>query len=358
MKWFSFFLLVAACWLCECNGGMPEKYTTRYRGIGMYHGVGEPNLPDTDIDKVGKWKANLVRWWLIWWHMPNDITPEAYRQFIAEQCDTLDAKIPAFERNGIKVCLVMGSYPGGRVEIGQWPPHRIFHEIPWQDEFVQTWEYIAARYKDNKTVVMYDLMNEPNSMLAPDVQGLLTLPELFLKTAQAIRAIDAETEIVYEACNDIFKGVEPFDVPGIIYSAHVYVPHLLTHQSVLDNAKLGVTYPGIIGDKYWDRDTLRNHYRDVKRFADDHHVRIFIGEFGCIRWAPNNSAYNYLKDCLEFFEEEGWDWTYFSLEPRCSYNWGATAWSAEHDTIYKSYCAPDEEPDRLTLLRSYFEKNE
>jgi aryl-phospho-beta-D-glucosidase BglC (GH1 family) len=357
---FSYFLVVAVCGLCGCknnhtdNGGTQEKLTTRYRGIGMWNGVGEPDVPDADIDKLGTWNVNLVRWWLIWWVMPNDISVEQYRQFITEQCDILDAKLPVFKRNGIKVCLAMWSFPGGKVEnAGQWPPHKIFYDESWQDEFVWTWEYIAARYKDNETVVMYDLMNEPNPGTANNV------PNVFLRTAKAIRALGDETEIVYEPVDgDRLKDFKPFDVSGIIYSVHAYYPHVLTHQGMSDGWPIGPVYPGILENEYWDAARLRDLYRDVKRFADDNRVRIFIGEFGCVRWAPDNSAYRYLKDCIEFFEEEGWDWTCFSLQPQCSYNWGATAWSAEHDTIYKSVCASGQETDRLELLKIYWKKNE
>jgi hypothetical protein len=341
----------------------------------MYDEVGVP-ASEADINRMGSWGINLTRWWLMWWHMPNDITPEVYRQFIEERCNHLDTLIPAFRRNGIKVCLVMGSYPGGKLVgaiEGKWDVHRMFRETAWQDEFVRTWEYIAARYKDEETVVMYDLMNEPSTGTMPNVPGLLTQPELFLKTAQAIRALGDETEIVFETPNDIFESLKPFDVPGIIYSVHVYYPHVLTHQGLSDDWPVGPVYPGILenqywegGEKprleneYWDAARLRDHYSDVKRFADTYKARIFVGEFGCARWAPGNSAYRYLKDCLEYFEEEGWDYMFFSLEPTpedCSYmNWGATMWSPEYDTVFQSSC-PVYETDRLTLFKSYWARN-
>jgi hypothetical protein len=45
------------------------------------------------------------------------------------------------------------------------------------------------------------------------------------------------------------------------------------------------------------------------------------GEFSVIRWAPG--AVNYLRDCIELFEQCGWDWTYHAYR-----EWDG--WSVEH----------------------------
>jgi hypothetical protein len=328
----------------------------------MYNCVGDPEVTEADIDKVGNWNVNFTRWMFIDYDVYS-YSVEEYRQFIASQCELLDAKLPAFERNGVKVCIALGSYPGHRTggdkdDAGY--PYRIFHETGWQEEFIRTWETIATHFKDNETVVMYDLMNEPYTGNALTMPGLLKMPDLFLKTAQMIRAMGDDTEIVYEPSEEFTLDViEPFDVPGIVYSVHAYAPYDLTHQGMSLDVLINTKYPGASMGQYWDSRTLRRYYSDVKRFSDNHHVRILVGEFGCVRWAPDNSAYNYMKDCIEFFEEEGWDWVNFSLQPTpCHANSGATGWSPEYDTVYKSQCAPDEETDRLQLLRSYFEKNE
>jgi hypothetical protein len=334
--------------------GVKSSFTTRYRGIHMYNDVGL-YVPEADIDKIGSWNVNLTRWAFIWSAMPDGVTVEQYRQFIKDQCDTLDIKLPAFERNGVKVCIVMGTCPGGRLSDG-WR-YRMFYP-PYMDElqdlFVEAWEYIATRYKDNPTIVMYDLMNEPG---ADDLAS--GQPEqLFLRAAQAIRAIDADTEIVYEPKdNATYDNLQPFDLPGIIYSIHVYIPHTLTHQGLQSTSPVGAVYPGNIDNIYYTKNRLRDDYRFAKRFSINNKVRFYVGEFGCVHWAPNNSAYNYFKDCLDYFEEEGWDYTYFSLEPACTDNWGATAWSAEHDTLYRSTACAIGNTDRLELLRSYWNKN-
>jgi aryl-phospho-beta-D-glucosidase BglC (GH1 family) len=331
-----------------------EKQTIRYRGIHMYDEVSVP-APEADIDKMGRWGVNFTRWWFLDEALPNDATRQQYQAFIVDRCDHLDTYMEALERNNIKVCIVLGSYPGGKRPIDNWTCN-MFYDQTLAETFVQAWTYISTRYKDNPTVVMYDLMNEPGII----GDATIMLPDLFLQTAQAIRAQGDNTEIVYEPVTTTdYDGFEPFNLPGIVYSVHVYAPGALTHQGISGNP-IGVAYPGDIDGAYWLKARIRDAHRAAKRFADTYGVRIFVGEFGCARWAPENSSYYWTKDCLEYFEEEGWDYIFFSLEPTpadCSYtNTGATMWSPEYDTEYLSHC-PVESTDRLELLKSYWSKN-
>lgn len=77
---------------------------------------------------------------------------------------------------------------------------------------------------------------------------------------------------------------------------------------------------------------------------------IYIGEFSCVRWAPNNSAYNYIRDCIEIFEEYNWDYDYFSFR-----TWNG--WSVEHSTGYYDDVLPTTKTGRELLFRSYFQQN-
>jgi len=48
----------------------------------------------------------------------------------------------------------------------------------------------------------------------------------------------------------------------------------------------------------------------AREFQLEHGVRMFVGEFSAIRWAPG--AAKWLEDAISVFEEYGWDWTYHS----------------------------------------------
>ncbi len=89
------------------------------------------------------------------------------------------------------------------VFIRLWPAGRnqdkeclIFKERSYQEAFVENWEKIARRYRGNKTVWGYDLVNEPVEGMVGE--GLMDWRALCEVTAKKIRAIDAEHAIVVE----------------------------------------------------------------------------------------------------------------------------------------------------------------
>ena len=89
----------------------------------------------------------------------------------------------------------------------------------------------------------------------------------------------------------------------------------------------------------------------VRNWQRDCGVQIYIGEFSAIRWAPDNSAYRYLKDLIDIFEAHDWDWTYHAFR-----EW--SGWSVEHGSDPKDTKPSAHPTDRQKLLLEWFAKNE
>ncbi|MDA3901505.1 MAG: hypothetical protein PF637_13435 [Spirochaetes bacterium] len=68
-------------------------------------------------------------------------------------------------------------------------------------------------------------------------------------------------------------------------------------------------------------------------------------------WAPDNTAYRYIRDCIELFDEYNWDWSYHNF--RASY-----VWSVEHSTDKNDYSVTPEPTDRFIPLQTAFQRNE
>jgi aryl-phospho-beta-D-glucosidase BglC (GH1 family) len=331
---------------------------SRLRGAMISPGKFKPE----DIQVLGgQWKANLIRWQLTWAGFPNGpadtATVEQYNDWIEEQCQKLDAMLPECEKYGVYVCLDLHTPPGGRLPRTEGSIMRLFYEQQFQDAFVAVWERLAKRYKNEKMVWSYDLLNEPVEGDMPENSTILNWRELALKTAKAVRKIDPQKAIVLEAepwgGPDTLEWFEPFDskeVPNVVYSVHMYLPHHFTHQGVYDSPT-GFNYPGESKGMYWDKKALRKSLQQTIEFARDYGVAIYIGEFSAIRWAPDESAYRYLKDCIEIFEEEGWDWSYHAFR-----EWDG--WSVEHDSDKNNHQPAAKPTNRQQLLQSWFEKNE
>jgi hypothetical protein len=73
-------------------------------------------------------------------------------------------------------------------------------------------------------------------------------------------------------------------------------------------------YPGVIDGTQWDKAALEAALKPVVEFQQAYGVRIYIGEFSAIRWAPDDSAHRYLADLIDIFERHGWDWSYMPSE--------------------------------------------
>jgi len=314
-------------------------------------GVMSPNtFRDEDLRVLGmEWNANVIRWQITrnWGRVGTERDLPEYDRWLESELEDLDKVLDASRRYGLKVVVDMHSPPGGRYENRDLA---IFHEPLYQDHYVTLWEKIARRYKGQPAVWGYDLVNEPVQNL-PSPSGVADYLETQVRAARAIRAIDPDVPIFIEACEwdsaAGFRELQPVDVTNVVYQVHMYVPGEFTHQGV-HNKVTGIAYPGKIGSTLWNKEQLRKVLAPVREFQLAYNVHIYVGEFSAIRWAPG--AVDYLRDCIELFEEYGWDWTYHAYR-----EWDG--WSVEHGIDPKDHRPTSEPTDRKKLLLSWFARN-
>ncbi len=318
---------------------------------GAMHG---PTFNEGDFRTLAaEWGANHMRWQLNWVPMKSaedwarDL--EAYDRWLAGALADCDRAVDLAEELGVLLLVDLHCPPGGRAEGGVC---RMFREKQYQDALVEVWERIARRYKGRRAVWAYDLINEPVEGTVPP--GLLNWRELATKVAQTIRAVEPGKAVVVEpgpwGGPGGFDNFAPLDLDGIIYSCHMYLPHSFTHQGV-GNDTVGLVYPGVVDGERWDKDRLRAALQPARDFQQAFNVAIYVGEFSAIRWAPDNSAYRYLRDCIDLFEEYGWDWAYHAFR-----EW--SGWSVEHTTDRQNPGRSALPTDREQLLRSWYARND
>lgn len=104
----------------------------------------------------------------------------------------------------------------------------------------------------------------------------------------------------------------------------------------------------IRGVKY-DREKLREILQPVRDFQLRHNAKIYVGEFSAAAWAPG--ADRYLADCIELFEEYGWDWSYHAFR-----EWDG--WSVEHEGENRNSLRPSADNARKRVLLNGFKRNE
>ncbi|CAF1100787.1 unnamed protein product, partial [Didymodactylos carnosus] len=285
------------------------------------------NLKEKDFRDLAAWKANHVRWQLIWNGFPHspadDADVAAYDAWLESALIHLDSMLPLCRQLGLHILLDLHTPPGGRNPEKQC---RMFQEKRFQDAFLMAWEKMARRYKDESIIWGYDLVNEPVDDNLMD--GLMDWRDLAIVATQRIRAIDPDHAIIIEAAPwggpNALADFEPLPIDKIVYSFHMYEPGEFTHQNVYDDDASPIAYPGKIrGDVWWDKEQLRRVMQPVLEWQRDYNVHIYVGEFSAIRWAPGDSAHAYLRDLIDLFEENEWDWAYHAFR-----EW--PGWSVEH----------------------------
>jgi hypothetical protein len=312
-----------------------------------------PRVTADDLRTLGaEWKANHIRWQLIWGGFPRSPADNgdlpAYDAWLETALGHLDRLLPVCEEVGLKVLVDLHTPPGGRNQSNEC---RLFKEKRFQEAFLQVWDKIARRYRGNKTVWGFDLVNEPVEGVMEE--GLMDWHSLAAQTAKSVRAMDPEHAIIVEPAPwgnpQALDFFEPLDVPGVVYSVHMYLPHSFTHQGVR-GSPTGINYPGLVDGKQVGQQQLREALRPAIDYQRDYHVHMYIGEFSAIRWAPGESAYNYLHDVIDIFEHNGWDWAYHAFR-----EWDG--WSVEHGPDPQDHSRSKTPTDREQLLRLWFARN-
>ncbi len=310
------------------------EYSDRVRNAPVLRGVNSsPNpLTEEDLKTLHEWNANAIRYWISaypWVFNGKDLNK--LRELVAKRLENLDKISPVAQKYGIRLILCYGLPPGGRRGDATL---EMQHNPELADFYVETWKRIARHCKGNPAIWAYDLINEPQQTTELAVDYL----ELQHRAAKAIREVDPDMPVIIEAnllaSPEMFRFLEPLKMKDVIYQAHMYVPAEFTH------ATRG-PYPGKFRGELWDKEMLRKTLRPVADFQKRHKARIYVGEFSARSKA--DGAERYLRDCIELFEEFGWDWTYHSFRE-------APTWDVEKEWKGNRHVPSPDNPRKRVLL--------
>ena len=240
-------------------------------------------------------------------------------EWLSKGLERFDQAIGWARKHGMRFVLDLHVPPGDR-GLAYSRELSMFFDRRLADHFVETWRMMATRYRGNGDVIFgYDLVNEPlqDHEALPGCANL----ELQKRAAEAIRAVDPDTTIIVE-CGEFgnpegFKDMKPIGLTNVVYSCHMYRPHQYTHQKPPTNeASVATLVPYPAPDRRFDRkktlpltkEGLRGYLRPVRDFQRKYGARIFIGEFSAPNYAPG--ADRYMADCIDIFNEYGWDWAF------------------------------------------------
>lgn len=344
--------------------GRSETGPARLRGFTV-----DRMTPETLHKAAEQWHANSVRFMMRPSYRARSLYHTDVQTAWKRMVDELPAQLDLAKELKLAVVLCLFDVPNPRSS--DYPKGKERLTAFWNDEtnlegLIGCWRQIAEICRDREQDIWFEILNEPldwKDFPAPPKPW----PRWAQATIDAIRQIDRRHPVVIEAGPGglcwAFKEFTPLKGEPIVYATHNYQPHVYTHQGIgeisatdLQKAYIetNLGWPGTYGDNgggLWDKERLRKELEPLIDFQKRHNVRVYISEFGVVKWAPD--AARYLRDSLEVYESLGWDWSFHALDEN-------PLWSLEYSDAFedprqaKRMTTPG---PRADVLREYLNRN-
>ncbi|HVN81501.1 MAG TPA: glycoside hydrolase family 5 protein [Terriglobia bacterium] len=216
--------------------------------------------------------------------------------------NTLDWAVKNALANNLMVILDLHNY----TDIAKDP-------MGFKPRFLAYWKQIAARFQQAPNTVIFEILNEPNGRLTPQLWNE------FLGEAMAIiRASNPIRTVVigppsWNGIDHLQELALPEEDRNIIVTVHYYEPMEFTHQGApweKETAHLS----GVQWGSEEEKRRMERDFAGVQKWSLDHHRPILLGEFGAYEKAPMESRARYTEHVARTAESLGWAWTYWQFD--------------------------------------------
>jgi endoglucanase len=201
-------------------------------------------------------------------------------EWLDEGFARLDDVVTWARELGLWVVLDMHGAPGGQtgtnIDDSPGTPW-LFESAEHQDEMVQIWRRIAERYRDEPTVLGYELLNEPIAPYLGWERYNRQLEPLYKKVTASIRGVDPDHLVILGGAQwntnfDVFGP--PFD-KNLLYAFH----------------------------KYWS-ETTPDSIEAFLAFRDRYNVPVWLGETG-------ENKDEWIRSAVQLVEPRGIGWCFW-----------------------------------------------
>ncbi len=206
---------------------------------------------EEDFKRVKDMNMNAIRFYLNYKTFESDNAPYQYKQ---TGWDWIDKNIAWAKKYNIYLVLNMHAPQGGYQSQGK--GDALWTNIENQNRLSALWTKIAEKYKDEKQIIGFGLVNEP-----VPTSSKMQWQQLAQRMINDIRKVN-KNHIIFIEKPIYVKGVNTEDADlnfpslideNVVYEFHIYDPYFYTHQ-LLEFAKLGD------GGKYPDENIISYTY--------------------------------------------------------------------------------------------------
>jgi endoglucanase len=246
-----------------------------------------------------------------------DISPDEVYNINEEAVEKIDELVAMAHKYGMHVSLNLHRAPGYCINAGFREPYNLWFDKEAQVAFNFHWEMWARRYKNvSADKISFDLVNEPAMRDDPNDQHspARAIPgDAYWRVAKgATDAIRSQNpnHLVIAGGNNVGTTVVPelLDL-GIAKSNRGYFPahisHYRAHWVYADiDAIPEPTWPGYSGDRYFSRESLKEHYAPWVELVKQG-IGVHCGELGCFNQTPHDVFLAWFSDTLDIFRKNG-----------------------------------------------------
>ncbi len=225
-------------------------------------------------------------------HAPYTIEPDFFRR--------IDGLLNRAEKEGLRVVLNIHHYDG----LDSDPESHV-------ERFVALWKQIATRYKDRGDWLYFELNNEPHDQLNERWNDVLVLGLIAVRESNPTRAV-----IVGPPFWNGIWALQHLKLPKddhLIVTVHMYNPFEFTHQGA---SWVDPKIQAIRG-RTWgtdeEMDALRKELDQAATWGKEHHVPIYLGEFGAFSAAPMDSRVRWTTAIAREAEKRDMSWAYWEF---------------------------------------------
>jgi endoglucanase len=215
----------------------------------------------------------------------------------------LDWTLSQCQKNGLLAILDMHEF----IAIAEDP-------IGLKPKFLSLWKQLATRYHSASEDVIFEILNEPNTKLTPELWN-----EYFKEPLATIRAANPNRTVIIGPA--FWNGIDflhelklPQDDPHIILTVHYYHPMEFTHQGAYWSPehvnKSGIRWLGSLEETQ----RIQRDFNGVNIWANEHNIPVYLGEFGAYDKADMDSRVRYTNAVTREAERLGWSWGYWQFD--------------------------------------------
>jgi len=181
-------------------------------------------------------------------------------------------------------------------------------------KYLAAWQQLAAHYQDAPEEVLFEILNEPNTRLTPEIwNDYLKEPLALIRAGHPTRTL-----IIGPAYWNGIDYMHRLTLPGqdrhIIVTVHYYHPMAFTHQGAVWSAenkdRTGVTWLGTEAEKQ----TVLHDFAGMQAWAVEHQRPILLGEFGAYDKGDIESRARYTTFVAREAECLSWSWSYWQFD--------------------------------------------